>query len=100
MKAESASSYSYTVAFVDAEQGHLVTTYELELFYKDNDPANGDNSFGPILFKTFTASDFTTNSNGFRTVTVTVKAAEMTSAIGLSFVEMRAGDELYPVIII
>lgn len=93
LEAESASSYTYTVEFVDLEQGNLVAEYVLELIYNDNDPDNGDNSSGPSVFKSFSPSDFTTNDKGLKEITVNVTAAEMTAAAGTTFDALSAGDE-------
>lgn len=88
----SASTYTYTVEFIDLQQGELVAEYVLEMTYEDNNPGNGDASNGPIVFRTFTQSDFTTNENGYRQVSVTIPASEAISAAGTSFDQLMAGD--------
>lgn len=86
------STYQYTVEFVDLERGALVTEYRLELTYVDNNPANGNKSSGPIVFKTFGPSDFTDSENGHKSITVTLPATEVIAAAGTTTADVKAGD--------
>lgn len=86
------STYSYTVEFVDLEQGALVTEYKLELTYVDNNPANGSNSVGPVVYKTWGPSDFTTSENGHKAITVTLPATEVIAAANTTPDKIKAGD--------
>lgn len=88
-----ASTYEYTVELVDLQQGGLVAEYILEMTYEDNNPGNGDASAGPVVFRSFGQSDFTTNENGFQQLTVTIPASEAISAAGTTFDALEAGDD-------
>jgi len=85
------SSYNYTIEFVDLEKGNLVSEYALQLTYEDGDPSDGDNSAGPIEFKSWPASSFETNSNGFKGISnINITASEAMAAFGLS--DLGPGD--------
>lgn len=87
------SQFNYTVEFVDAQQGNLVAEYVLEVTYVDNNPGNGDASAGPLEYKRFTQSDFTTNENGFQAIDVSVPATELVNLVGTTADALMAGDE-------
>ena len=85
------SSYTYTIEFIDLEQGALVSEYSLSVTYDDGDPSDGDNSAGPIEFRTWPASSFETNANGFQGISnITITATEAMQAFGLT--EIGPGD--------
>jgi hypothetical protein len=86
------STYSYTVEFVDLEQGDLVTEYRLEMTYTDANPGNGDNSVGPIVYATYGPSDFTKNADGYQSITVTIPASAAISAANTTADALKAGD--------
>lgn len=87
------SSFTYSVEFVDVEQGNLVSEYRLQLVYEDNDPSNGDNSVGPIDFRSWAASDFETTSTGFRGVSnITITGNEALAAAGVTEAQVSPGD--------
>lgn len=88
------SSYVYSVEFVDIDMGKTIAEYRLELTFVDKNPANGDDSKGPIVFKTFGPSDFGTTDRGFVGLSnITISATEMISAVGTSAESVMAGDQ-------
>ncbi len=88
------SNYEYTIEFVDLEQGNLVAEYVLDLVYEDNNPDNGDNSTGPIQFRSWSAGDFETNADGFKGLSnIRITGPEAIAAAGLSEDQVLAGDE-------
>ena len=87
------SEYKYSVEFVDVDQGKQVSEYRLDLIYTDADKSDGDNSTGPVNFRTYTASDFETLQSGFIGMTdITVPATELISAAGLTPDQVNPGD--------
>ena len=87
------SQYGYTIEFVDENRGANVAEYVLEMTYEDNDPSNGDNSAGPIEFKRFSASEFSTNEGGYQQApSVSVTAADAFAKAGVSADQVSAGD--------
>ena len=85
------SSYTYTIEFIDLEQGALVSEYALQLSYEDGDASDGDNSAGPIEFKSWPSSSFETNANGFKGISnITITASEAMAAFGLT--DLGPGD--------
>ncbi len=88
------SAYVYTVEFVDLEQGNLVSTYDLQYTFEDNNPdIGGDTSTGPNPLRSFSSSEFSTNSNGFQGIeNVTVTATELLAAAGMSADDLGPGD--------
>lgn len=87
------SEFDYTVEFVDLEDGELVAEYVLEVTFEDNNPDNGDDSAGPIEFLRLSQSDFTTNENGYREVSVSIPATDVASAFGISADDLQPTDE-------
>lgn len=88
----SGSNYSYTVEFVDLQQGDLVTEYRLEMTYSDANPSNGDNSVGPIVYASYGPSDFTKNADGYQSITVNLPAADVIAAANTTADQLKAGD--------
>ena len=87
------SSYTYSVEFVDLEQGDLVSEYVIDLVYEDNNSSNGDNSTGPIEFRRFSQADFETNANGLRGLSnITITGPEAVAAAGTTSDDVLAGD--------
>lgn len=87
------STMEYTVEFVDLKQGNLVSEYTLQLLYEDNNPQNGDNSVGPIAFRSWSASDFSTNKAGFKGIeNITITASELITKAGLDEDNILSGD--------
>lgn len=85
------SQYEYSVDFVDEKAGTLVATYLVELTYED---VNGTDSQGPIEYKTYAASAFTTSEAGFKAVdNVVIKATEMLTALGLTEADVSQADK-------
>ncbi len=79
------SSYSYTIEFVDEEQGALVSEYVLDLDY---------NGTGAKEYKRWSASDFSANSTGYQQApSITITANEAIAAAGLTADQVMPGDE-------
>ena len=88
------SNYIYSVEFVDLEMGQTIAEYRLELTYTDRNPSNGDNSKGPIVFKTFGPSDFGTTDRGFvGLANIQIAATDLITAIGTTVDAVMAGDQ-------
>lgn len=87
------SSYNYSIEFVDLEQGALVSSYDLQVTYQDNDPSNGDKSSGPNALRSYSSSDFETNGDGFKGLSnITITANELIAAAGITEDDLSAGD--------
>lgn len=85
------TSYQYSVEFVDIEKGALITQYDINVTFVDNTAP--DNSAGPKLFKSFSASDFTTSANGFKAIeNLSIPLSELANLFGLSEDQFTAGD--------
>ena len=88
------SSYTYSIEFVDLEQGNLVAEYYIDVIYQDNNPDNGDKSGGPTRLKSFSASDFETNESGFKALSnITITASDLMSLFSTNGDELLAGDK-------
>ena len=88
------STYTYTIEFVDIEQGNLVAEYALELVYEDTDPDNGDNSTGPVPFRSWSAGDFETNADGFKGLSnISITGTEAIAAAGTTEAAVSPGDQ-------
>ena len=88
------SGIEYTVEFVDLEQGNLVSEYNLQVTYEDNNPENGDNTKGPTEFRSWSASDFTTNKTGFKGLeNVQITAQQAFDALGIGVNDVLSGDK-------
>jgi len=87
------SAFTYSVEFVDLEQGGLVSEYRLQLVYDDNNPENGDNSAGPIEFRSWSSSEFETTATGYKGLSnITITGPEVIAAAGTSADQVLAGD--------
>jgi len=85
------SEYQYSVEFVDLEQGDLVSEYRIEMTYDD---VTGANSTGPIVFRTYSPSDFEDLASGFKGMTdITIPATEAIAAAGISPEDVNPGDQ-------
>jgi len=88
------SKMEYTIEFVDLEKGSLVSEYRLQLVFQDNNPENGDDSAGPIEFRTYTNADFTVNNDGFVGVeSIIISADEIINTVGLTAADILSGDK-------
>lgn len=84
------SKYIYTIEFVDAEQGNLVSQYTLEMRYED---AEGENTTGFLEFRNWSSSEFETLGNGFIGLTnITITALELVAAVGIKADDLSATD--------
>lgn len=79
----STASYTYTVEFVTINQGTDVTAYTVDVML---------NSGSLMNWKTFSQSDFTTNTNGIREITVTVALSELLSIFGVQESDLQPLD--------
>lgn len=88
------SVYKYAIEFVDVEQGKLVISYDLQYIFEDNNPDIGGNiSKGPHPFKSFSSSDFTTNTNGFQGLEeISISAKELLTAACMSSEDLGPND--------
>lgn len=85
------SQYTYSIEFIDDDNGNGVATYFIELTYVD---VNGVDSQGPIEYKTFDAASFGTSANGNKSIdNVLIKATEMIAAVGLVTADISQADK-------
>ena len=69
----------------------MVSEYALQVTYEDGDDSDGDNSAGPIEFRSWPSSSFETNANGFQGISnISISAADAMAAFGLT--ELGSGD--------
>lgn len=88
------SKMEYTIEFVDLEQGNLVSEYNLQVTYEDNNPENGDNSKGPVEFRTYAAAEFITNQAGFKSLeNIQITAQQVLDAVGIGAEDVLSGDQ-------
>lgn len=88
------SSYTYSVEFIDVDGGNLVSTYDLQYTFEDNNPdIGGDTSTGPNPLKSFSSSEFVGSAAGYKSVeNVTISANELLAAAGMSADDLGPGD--------
>lgn len=85
----SGSVYNYSVEFIDLEDGDLVAEYNLDLTYEGVDGTTA----GPVRYKSFSPSDFTTTEAGLKGVTnISIPASDFISALGLKEDDIMPGD--------
>ncbi|MTB51807.1 hypothetical protein [Lewinella sp. W8] len=82
------SAYSMTVDFVDNAGGDLVGQYNVYVAFDDNNPDNGDLSTETMLWKSFTAADFSAQSTGNLGLDVEIPFSEIAAFVGAG----NAGD--------
>ena len=70
------SFLTFTVEFYDGNEGADVVEYSWAVKYGDN--------FGPVIFKTYTKSDFIKNTNGLPELTVTLTFEEIFNALNMT----------------
>ena len=84
-----ASQYTYSVEFVDLENGQLLTEYKLDLTYTS---AGGDTKKAES-FRTWAQADLTDGPNGLRALLdITITAPEMLQALGMAAADLGPGD--------
>ena len=84
-----ASSFTWSLRFIDVNQGADVTDYVVNVTYKG---AGGTQ--GPVELKKFSASDFSADETGYMAINnVNVTGPELAGAFGLGLADMTAGDE-------
>ena len=87
------SAYTYSIEFVDLDGGNSVASYDLTVTFEDNNPDNGDNTAGPVALRSYSASEFTTNADGFKALdNITVSANDVMAAIGITEDLIGPGD--------
>jgi len=85
-----ASKYTYSVEFVDTENGKLVTEYRLDLTYV----AAGGASKSVTGFKTWSQDQLTDGPNGLRAlIGIEITAPDMMAALGLTANDLGPGDQ-------
>lgn len=83
------SSYTYSVEFVDLENGGLLTEYKLDLTYTS---ASGTEK-KVEGFRTWAQADLTDGPNGLRALLdITITAPEMLQALGMTWDQLGPGD--------
>ena len=86
-----ASQFGYSVEFVDGEGGKRVTNYTITVEYDD---VTGVNSKSPITLRSYDAASFTPAESGnLGVANISITAADVTSALGLTYADLNAGDE-------
>jgi hypothetical protein len=86
-----ASQYSYSLRFIDEAKGGNVATFVLNAEYVD---VTGANSQDAKELKTYAASTFGTDENGYKTLdNVTVTGPELAGAFNLAYADLNAGDQ-------
>ena len=86
-----ASEYSYSVKFVDDNNGGNIATYTVNIEYID---VTGAASAGPMEFKSYTAADFTADGDGNMVLTnIGFTANDAASAFGLTYSTINVGDK-------
>lgn len=84
-------SYSYTVDFVDAEDGGLVESYSVDLIYSDKSTGSKTTVTD---FRTFQASDFSVNEAGFtQSPQITFTSQQLVDAFSLNEADLGPEDE-------
>ena len=88
------STYTYSVEFVDFEQGNLVSEYNLDVTLRDNTPDNGSNvQNGPFRFRSYSASEFGSTDRGFKGLdNIAISANDLIAAAGTTADALGAGD--------
>ena len=86
------ASYTYDVEFVDIDNGNLVSQYDLTAELIDNNTDNGDDSAGPLDFKSFGSGEFTTTASGFKGIGVTITLNELLTLFNISADKLQAND--------
>jgi hypothetical protein len=85
-----ASAYTYSVEFVDVQQGKLVSEYRLDLIYR---PVAGPN-VTVTGFRTYAQSDFTDSPNGLRSLSdISITAPQILTALNKVAGDLSAGDQ-------
>lgn len=85
------SSYAWTVEFYDENKGKNVAAYDWTVSYVD--VANGGaNNVGPVSFRSYSSSDFTTNADGLPGLSATFTFQEALDALGLTIGDINGGD--------
>lgn len=84
-----ASSYNYTLKFIDANGGKNVANFTLDVHYDPKVGATGS----PVELRSYSTSDFTADADGMYLKDITITAADVTSALGLTYADLTAGDK-------
>ena len=90
------TTYEYTIEFVDEDQGNLVSQYDINVEFVDNNPdlptAGHDVSGASRLYRSFSSSEFETNANGFKQLTVRVPLSELLTLFEITGDDLVAAD--------
>jgi len=88
------SSYTYSIEFIDNQNGELVSEYILDMTYEDNNPDNG-NLTKTVEYARFTQSDFEDlpDSEFLGLTNITITGPDAIAAAGTTEEDVLAGDE-------
>ena len=85
-----ASTYTYSVEFVDLQQGNLVSEYRVDLIYR---PVSGANTT-ITAFRSYGQSDFTDSENGLRSLqNISITAPQILQALNKAPGDLSPGDQ-------
>ncbi len=88
------SVFTYSVEFIDGAGGTRVQEYKLTVEYVDNNPGNGDNSFGPANYLVVPSSQFVDGPNGNKAVlNIELSAPDVAAFVGTTYTDIKAGDQ-------
>ncbi len=88
------SVYTYSVEFVDLDQGNLISEYNLDVTFRDNNPSNGLSGAGPTRFRSYASSEFGTTDRGFKGIdNISISATELLSFFNLTTDDLLPGDQ-------
>lgn len=84
------SVYTYSIEFVDVNQGQDVQSYDLQLLY---DAAEGED-VGPVNFLSFSAADFVDMPSGFKGLQdIQIRPSDLFAAAGIAESDVAIFDE-------
>jgi hypothetical protein len=88
----SSSTYVHDLDFRSENGGENVAEYRLFIMFEDNNPGNGDDTSDEVLFRTFTQSDFGTNDEGNKSVTLSFPFTESAAATSVALDNVEPND--------
>lgn len=87
------TAYNHDLDFRTEDGGQNVVEYRLYVSHSDNDASNGDQSAGEQLYRTFTPSDFATNSGtGNLGMNLNLPMSEVSTFLGVDINAVSPGD--------
>jgi hypothetical protein len=89
----SAAQTVFSLEAVDSQKGTLFTSYDLTARFVDRTPANGSKSVDYRAFVSIPASSFSPGGiTGYPTGTMTIRAADLMRALGLTDADVSVND--------